>query len=85
MAYGRLVMDAVLARRNLEAGADQGNFQARGRWQLRIQPLHEPERTLSLGADWELREVSVVMRLMEGGRERQVELKTLRLVRKSDS
>jgi general secretion pathway protein I len=85
MAYGRLVMDEVLARRNLDAGANQGNFQESGRWQLRIQPVIEPERVLSLGAAWELREVSVVMRLTEGGRERQAELKTLRLVRKSDS
>ena len=85
MAYGRLVMDEVLARRNLDAGANQGNFQESGRWQLRIQPVNEPERVLSLGAAWELREVSVVMRLTEGGRERQAELKTLRLVRKSDS
>jgi len=85
MAYGRQVMDEVLARRSLDAGATQGSFQERGRWQLRIQPVNEPERTLSLGAAWELREVSVVMHLKDGGRERQVELKTLRLARKSDS
>jgi general secretion pathway protein I len=85
MVYGRLIMDEALARRNIDAGANQGRFQERGRWQLRVQKVHEPERTLSLESAWELKEVSVAMRLMDGGRERQVELKTLRLVRKSDS
>jgi hypothetical protein len=57
----------------------------RGRWQLRIEKIDEPERTLALGTPWELKEVSVVMRLMDGSREREVELKTLRLVPKPES
>jgi general secretion pathway protein I len=85
MAYGRQAMDEVLARRKIDGGPSQGNLEERGRWQLRIQTINEPERTLSLGAPWELKEVSVDMRLVDGGRERQVELKTLRLVQKSDS
>ena len=84
MAYGRLVMDEILARRNIDEGATQGNFQDR-RWQLRIQNVNEPERTLSLGAGWELKRVSVAMRFRDAGREREVELMTLRLVRKTDS
>jgi len=85
MAYGRLVMDEVLARRNIDEGATQGNFQDRGRWQLRIQTVNEPARTLSLGAGWELKRVSVAMRLRDAGKEREVELMTLKLVRKTDS
>lgn len=85
MAYGRLVMDEILARRNIDEGAAQGNLQDRGRWELRIQNVNEPERTLSLGAGWELKRVSVAMRLRDAGREREVELMTLRLVRKTDS
>jgi prepilin-type N-terminal cleavage/methylation domain-containing protein len=85
MAYARLVMDEVLARRDIDAGATQGYIQERGRWQLRTQKVDEPQRTLSLDAPWELREVSVAMRLTDGLQERQVEIKTLRLVRKPDS
>jgi hypothetical protein len=85
MGYGRQVLDEVLARRKIDGGPSQGSLQEHGRWQLRIQTVNEPERTLSLGSAWELKEVSVAMRLMDGGRERQVELKTLRLARKSDS
>jgi len=84
MAYGRLVMDAILARRNLDEGAAQGNISDRGRWQLRIENVREPERTLSLGAPWEPKWVSVAIRFTDAGKERQVELSTLRLVRKPD-
>jgi general secretion pathway protein I len=85
MAYGRLVMDEILARRNIDEGATQGNLQNRGRWQLRTKQVNEPERTLALGAGWELKEVTVAVRLTDAGRERDVELKTFRLVRKTDS
>lgn len=84
MAYGRQIMDEVLARRNIEEGPVQGNFQGRGGWRLQIQKVHEPTRTLSLGLDWELKEVSLGVRLMDGGREREVEFKTFRLARKSE-
>jgi prepilin-type N-terminal cleavage/methylation domain-containing protein len=84
MAYGRQVMDEVLARRKIEEGPVQGYFQGSGRWRLQIQNVHEPTRALSLGSDWELKEVSLDVRLMDGGREREVEFKTFRLARKSE-
>jgi prepilin-type N-terminal cleavage/methylation domain-containing protein len=83
MAYGRQVMDEVLARVSIDKGATQGTFQERGRWHLRLQSVREPERTLSLGSAWELKEVTIGVRLTEGGRE--VELKTFQLVRKAES
>lgn len=83
MAYGREVMDEVLARPSLDEGATQGRIQDRGRWQLGIQQVNEPERTLSLSSAWELKQVSVDVRLSESGRDRVSELKTLRLVSKS--
>jgi prepilin-type N-terminal cleavage/methylation domain-containing protein len=83
MAYGRQVMDEVLARASIEQGPTQGTFQERGRWHLRVQNVREPERTLSLGSEWELKEVTIAVQLMDGGRE--VELKTFKLVRKADS
>jgi len=85
MAYGRQVMDEVLARVSIDQGAAQGVIQDRGRWQLHIQSVREPERTLTLGSAWELKEVTLAVRLMDAGREREVELKTFKLVRKADS
>jgi prepilin-type N-terminal cleavage/methylation domain-containing protein len=83
MAYGRQVMDEVLARVVIDQGATQGNFQERGRWQLRVENVRETERTLSLGSAWELKEVTIAVRLTDVGRD--VELKTFKLVRKADS
>jgi prepilin-type N-terminal cleavage/methylation domain-containing protein len=83
MAYGRQVMDEVLARVAIDQGPSQGTFQERGRWHLRVQTVREPERILSLGAAWELKEVTIGVRLT--GADREVELKTLKLVRKADS
>ncbi|MGH7931450.1 MAG: type IV pilus modification PilV family protein [Candidatus Binatia bacterium] len=85
MAYGRQVMDEVLARVSIDQGATRGVFQDRGRWQLRIQNVREAERTLSLSSPFELKEVTVGVRLTDAGREREVELKTFKLVRKTGS
>jgi hypothetical protein len=78
-------MDEVLARASMDQGATHGVIQDRGRWQLHIQNVREPERTLTLGSAWELKEVTIAVRLMDGGREREIELKTFKLVRKTDS
>jgi prepilin-type N-terminal cleavage/methylation domain-containing protein len=83
MAYGRRAMDEVLARVAMEQGAAQGSFDERARWQLRVQNVREPEPTLSLGAAWELKEVTITVRLRDSGRE--VEIKTFKLVHKADS
>ena len=83
MAYGRQVMDEALARPAVEAGPLQGTVQDRARWQLRVEDVREAERTLSLSSPFELKEVTVAVRLTDGGREREIELKTFKLVRRA--
>ena len=83
MAYGRQVMDEALARVSIDRGATQGTLQERGRWHLRVQNVRAPERTLSLSSGWELKEVTIGVRLSDAARD--VELKTFKLVRKADS
>ncbi len=82
--YGRQVMDEVLARRNLQDGTEQANAGARRHWTIQIQPLVESGDTLALSNPWGLREISVDMVVMDAGRERHVELKTLRLFKKKN-
>jgi prepilin-type N-terminal cleavage/methylation domain-containing protein len=82
--YGRQVMDEVLARRSLEDGTEQGSAGANRRWKIQIQPLAESGQTLGLSSPWDLKEVSLDMVVMDAGRERHVELKTLRLVKKKN-
>jgi prepilin-type N-terminal cleavage/methylation domain-containing protein len=82
--YGRQVMDELLARRNLPDGSEQGSSGANRHWKIQIQPIVESGQTLGLSSPWDLKEISVDMVVMDAGRERHVELKTLRLVKKKN-
>ena len=82
--YGRQVMDEVLARQNLQDGSEQGSSGANRHWKIQIQPIVESGQTLALSSPWGLEEISLDMVVVDAGRERHVELKTLRLVKKKN-
>ncbi|HSE88976.1 MAG TPA: type II secretion system protein [Candidatus Binatia bacterium] len=84
MTYGRQAMDEILLRRTIEEGAQQGSLNERARWKLGIEPVREPSDTLSLSSAWELKEITLDMRMTDAGRDRPVELRTYRLVRKKN-
>jgi general secretion pathway protein I len=84
MAYGRQAMDEILLRRKIEEGAQQGVLNDQTRWRLGVEPVHEPPETLALSSPWELKEITLDMRVTEAGRDRPVELRTYRLVRKNN-
>ena len=86
MTYSRQVMDKILLRRQIENGPQQGSLNEKARWKLGIQPLRERADSQSLSSvstDWELKEIILELRVTDSGRERPVELRTLRLARKS--
>ena len=72
--YGRQVMDDALIRRDIRRGREDGSFENRYRWTLRVDPLQE-ESVLDLSSGWELEEVTLEMGNL-------VQMKTLRLVSK---
>ena len=82
MIYGRQAMDEILLRRRIEEGPQQGSLNERARWKLGVEPVREPSDTLSLSSAWELKEITLDMRVRDTGRDRPVELRTYRLVRK---
>jgi prepilin-type N-terminal cleavage/methylation domain-containing protein len=84
MTYGRQAMDEILLRRKIEEGAPQGSLNERARWKLGIEPVREPSDTRSLSSAWELKEITLDMRVTDSGRDRPVELRTYRLVRKKN-
>ena len=84
ITYGRQAMDEILLRRKIEEGAQQGSLNEKTRWKLAIEPVKEPSDTLSLSSAWELKEITLDMRVTEAGRDRTVELRTYRLVRKKN-
>ena len=83
MIQGNRVMDELLARKRLEGG-DSGKLGADGRWTAQIQTVRDAPSSLALSGDWELKEVSLEMVVRDGERERRIDLKTLRLVRKAN-
>lgn len=86
MTYGRQIMDEILLRREIEDGPQQGSLNDKARWKLGIQPVREQADSVSLSSDsndWELKEITLELRVTDSGRERPVELRTLRLARKN--
>jgi prepilin-type N-terminal cleavage/methylation domain-containing protein len=84
MVYGRQAMDEILLRRKIEEGAQQGVLNDQTRWRLGIEPVREPPETLALSSAWELKEITLAMRVTEAGKDRPVELRTYRLFRKNN-
>jgi prepilin-type N-terminal cleavage/methylation domain-containing protein len=83
ITQGRQVMDQFLAGRRLAEGTEQGIIGENGRWKLQVQPVRSAEE-LSLGNDWELKEIALDIIVPESSSERRVELRTLRLVKKGN-
>ncbi len=84
ISSGRQVMDGFLARGDAAEGAEEGSFDPRSRWKLRVQPVRQTSDQLTLSSDWELREVALEIIVTDTGRESRAELKTLRLVKKEN-
>lgn len=79
MTYGRQAIDGVLIRQKIQEGGEEGSFGEGHRWRLQVQPLQGEDR---LGSTrWELKEINLQMQYREGEREKQLELRTLRLVK----
>ena len=83
-AQSARVMDELLARPILRDGSESGRVAPGGQWRSQVQTRRDSTPSLDLGSNWELKEVSLEMILADGGAERRVELKTLRLARKDN-
>ena len=84
MSDGRQVMDNFLARGALQEGTERGTIDPKSRWVLQVQGMKDSSTELSLSNAWELKQVALDVVVSDAGRERHVELNTLRLVRKKN-
>jgi prepilin-type N-terminal cleavage/methylation domain-containing protein len=83
MSSGARVMDNLLAQKKLPEGSQNGTLAAGGRWNSRVQMVRDTAPSLNLSSNWEIKEVALDMTVNEAGEERRLELKTLRLTKKS--
>ena len=84
-AYGRQLMDEVLIRREINEGRGNRSSNRNGRWNLTVEPSQESD---SLSASqWDLEEVTLDWVYGDGNGKRgvQMQMKTLRLLRKERS
>jgi prepilin-type N-terminal cleavage/methylation domain-containing protein len=84
ISYGSQALDGILLRRQMRNGTEEGSSDEKQRWKLRVEPVKDPKASLSLGGEWELKEVTMDLRVQEAGRESRVQLKTLRLMKTSN-
>ena len=82
ITYGRQAVDGFLVRRGIRDGVEEGSIGGRYRWSIEVQPFQESSQLSSVG--WDLKEVRLRMRYREGEQEKEVELKTLRLLKKNN-
>jgi len=82
VTYARQVMDEFLVRWELRDGSEQGSSESQNRWKLQVRTADQTTGDRSLASDWELKEVTLDMVVSDGGRDKSVEFRTLRLVRK---
>lgn len=83
VARGSRLMDELLSRKQLPDGSDGGKLGGDGRWTAQVQTLRDEPTSLNLGSDWQIKEIDLQVVVNDGGRDRQVEFKTLRLSRKT--
>ena len=84
LTSGARVMDELLARKSLSEGSQTGRVGADGRWSAQVRAHRDPTPSLNLTSPWELKEVALEMSVNDDGRERRIEMKTLRLSKKGN-
>jgi prepilin-type N-terminal cleavage/methylation domain-containing protein len=83
ISYGRQIMDELLARRTWQDGTEQGKADG-SRWTLQVETLREPSGGPPLASDWELKKAVLDIVVTDAGRERRMELNTMRLIKKEN-
>jgi prepilin-type N-terminal cleavage/methylation domain-containing protein len=79
ITLSREVIDEALVLRKVREGMEEGSFGGEHRWKLQVEPFQK-EDEIPLSEVWGLKEITLQMQYGEGG-SRQVEVKTLHLVK----
>ena len=82
ITYSRQAIDGFLIRRGIRDGGEEGSAGGRHRWSVEVRPFQESSQLSSVR--WDLKEVRLRVRYREGEQEKEVELKTLRLLKKKN-
>jgi prepilin-type N-terminal cleavage/methylation domain-containing protein len=83
VAYSRQVMDEFLVRQMFDGRAEAGSIGKTHRWQVDVQPLRD---STDLGATmrWDINQITLRMRYLDGERDKLVEVQTLRIQKRKN-
>ena len=82
VALSRQVIDEALVLRKVREGVEEGSFGGEHRWKLQVEPFQTEENPFP--EDWGLKEITLQMQYGEVGSSKQVDVKTLHLVKEKD-
>ena len=81
VAHGRQAVDTFLIRRSFDAGGESGSFGRTLRWQIDVQPVRNDTQLAPTG--WDVSEITLRMRYPEGERDKFLEMRTLRVTKRT--
>jgi general secretion pathway protein I len=82
VTLSRQVIDEALVLRKVREGVEQGSFGGEHPWKLQVEPFQR-EDEIPFSEEWGLKEITLRMQYGEGGGSKQVEVKTLHLVKET--
>jgi general secretion pathway protein I len=80
VAYSREAIDSFLVRKSFDTGGDGGTFGRTLRWQVDVDPIRDDSQDAP--ANWQVTEITMTLHYPDGERDKLVQMKTLRVVKR---
>ena len=80
VAYSRQAVDEFLTRKSFDGRGESGTIGRSLRWQIDVEPVRDNTQVESIG--WDISEITLRMRYPEAERDKFLEMKTLRVVKR---
>ncbi len=77
VAYSRQAVDAFLVRQIFDARGDSGSIGRAFAWQIDVRPIRDDSQDAP--PNWQVNEITLRLRYPEAERDKQLEMKTLRI------
>jgi general secretion pathway protein I len=82
VAYSREAIDSFLVRKSFEGRGEAGSFGRALRWQVDVDQIRDDSQDAP--ANWEVAEITMTLRYPDAERDKLVQMKTLRIVKKQN-
>jgi general secretion pathway protein I len=80
VVYSREAVDSFLVRKSFDARGESGSFGRSLRWQIDVDPVRDD--TQEAPPNWEVSEITLTLRYPDAERDKLVQIKTLRVIKK---